>query len=98
MNSLVKDPVPILFVPSNVSITQEGCKVANSNGDSKSKEYELLSTVHNSFCDLFKNGIGEKFTKTDNDRGNVLKDADKASFSPEHKKKLHNPTISVQSS
>ena len=95
LNSLVKDPVPILFVPSNVSITQEGCKVANSNGDSKSKEYELLSTVHNSFCDLFKNGIGEKFTKTDNDRGNVLKDADKASFSPEHKKKLHNPTISV---
>ena len=63
---------PVMFVPSSVSYDNgnEGTHVVNHRGnDSKN---ELLSKIKCSFLKLFDLGLGDKFTLSDQGRGDVF--------------------------
>ena len=65
---------PVMFVPSSVSYDNgnEGTHVVNHRGnDSKN---ELLSKIKCSFLKLFDLGLGDKFTLSDQGRGDVFQD------------------------
>ena len=98
LNMLLKGPIPMLLIPSSVNYKRDGCVVQNSSSCNQNKS-ELLKNIHNCFVDLFKNGLGEKFTLHDSGRGDVVKESDLETDSSISSKELHRdrriPTITL---
>ena len=63
--------IPVVYVPSSVSYSNEDGTVKVVNGDKD--KIPLLSKIHSSTMNLFQSGLYKKFTLSDFDRGDVLK-------------------------
>ena len=84
----------VIFISSNVSFTSEdkSIKVVNGQPDA----VPILNVIHSKMIEMFKHGLGNKFTFNDFGRGDVLKDVDSSTLNT--KPTLNDrsiPTISI---
>ena len=83
---------PVVFISSQVCYSNEDKSIKVVNGDPNS--VPILGTIHSRMMEMFKKGLGNKFTFNDFGRGDVLKGIESSSTKPTLNERSI-PTISV---